>query len=292
MGCLFLLGGYVVEGADKGLLKVLIVDGFGNHDWRKTTAKLESIMEKAGGVDVDVSTVPEHDRERKSEAWKNWSPNFSAYDVVIQTCNDINNGKSWPSSAQRVLERYVGDGGGMLIFHSANNAFPGWSEYNRMIGLGWRKKDFGKAILIDEGKLVEIPKGEGLGTGHGKRLDALVYRLGNHPIHRGYPRAWRAADLEIYWYARGPVEKLTVLSYAREPRHGLNFPIEWVVEYGKGRVHNSTFGHYWHNQEEPPGMRCVGFQTTFLRALYWLAKREITISLPGNFPDKDSISLE
>jgi len=98
--------------------------------------------------------------------------------------------------------------------------------------------------------------------------------------------------LEIYRYARGPAENLTVLSYAQEAKTKLSFPTEWTVQYGNGRVYNSTFGHYWHNQNDPPGMQCVGFQTTFIRALYWLAGKEITSLLPDDFPTKDAISLK
>ena len=41
-------------------------------------------------------------------------------------------------------------GGGVYIWHSANNAFPQWAAYNDMIGIGWRKKDYGTAIAVDE----------------------------------------------------------------------------------------------------------------------------------------------
>ena len=70
---------------------------------------------------------------------------------------------------QKDLEKYVSSGGGLYIFHSANNAFPEWEEYNKMIGLGWRKKDFGVALTIDDtGVIVRVPAGQGRGTSHGK----------------------------------------------------------------------------------------------------------------------------
>jgi hypothetical protein len=83
-----------------------------------------------------------------------------------------------------------------------------------MIGLGWRKKEVGQAIVVlpDE-SLQFIPPGEGEDTGHGSRVDVTVHELGEHPIHRGLPRAWMAADLEVYRYARGPATNLTVLAY-------------------------------------------------------------------------------
>ncbi|MFR7733576.1 MAG: ThuA domain-containing protein [Collinsella sp.] len=100
-------------------------------------------------------------------------------------------------------------------------------------------------IVTDDGAVLRLPPGEGGPTSHGARIDALVTRLGNHPMHAGLPRQWRAADIEVYRYTRGPAEQVQVLSYAREPATGLNFPIEWTVRYGKGRVYTSTLGHVW-----------------------------------------------
>ncbi|MCK4565510.1 MAG: ThuA domain-containing protein, partial [Verrucomicrobia bacterium] len=165
-------------------------------------------------------------------------------------------------------------------------------EYNRMIGRGWRNKDFGVAVVVEpDGTVVRIPAGEGKGTSHGKRVNAKLTRLGEHPIHAGMPRQWVAADIEVYSYARGPAENLTVLSYAREPKMGINFPIEWTVTYGKGRIYNSTLGHVWKDQAEPEGIRCAGFQTLMPRVVQWLANRPVDSVLPKDFPTQEAPSL-
>lgn len=272
----------------EGELRVLIVDGFGNHDWKQTTKDVQRILKTDERLHCEVSTVP----SESSKTWQDWLPTFSDYAVVIQNTTDINVGGSWPKPAQRALEDYVAGGGGLFILHSANNAFPEWYEYNQMIGLGWRKKDFGPAIRIVDGQQTLIPAGEGGNTGHGKRINTIITRMNNHPIHDGLPQQWMAADLEIYHYARGPAQNLTVISYAREPKTGINFPIEWTVRYDKGRVYNSTYGHRWHNQKEtPPGMRCVAFRTVLLRSIYWLAGRDVPSNVPSNFPGTDKVSL-
>ncbi len=82
-----------------------------------------------------------------------------------------------------------------------------------------------------------------------------------------------------------------MLSYAREPNTGLNFPIEWVVSYGKGRVYNSTFGHVWKDATNPPAARCVAFQTLLIRAIEWLDDGKVTWPLPDDFPDASHIRL-
>ncbi len=269
-------------------IKILIIDGFSNHDWEATTQMLLSVLAKDEDLEVNVSTVPDQD----TEEWASWLPSYEDYQVVIQNTNDINSDRAWPAPARIAFENYMKSGGAMLVFHSANNAFPEWPEYNKMIGLGWRGKDFGPAIKIENGKPVIIPAGQGENTGHGKRVDALITRLGEHPIHEGLPAQWLAADLEIYRYARGPAENMQILSYAKDAKTGLDFPIEWTVQYGEGRIYNSTYGHYWRNEvTPPPSVRCVAFQTLFRRAIRWLAKQEIETEVPEKFPSEKSISL-
>lgn len=274
--------------SSKERLSILIVDGFGNHDWEATTEDIKAILKTDPSIQCEVSTVP----NEGSEEWKSWLPALGDYDLVIQNTTDIRVGGSWPRAAQQALESYVSSGGGLYIFHSANNAFPEWKEYNRMIGLGWRDKDFGPAIQIVDDKQVVIPAGQGSGTGHGKRLDTVITRINDHPIHHGLPKKWMAADLEIYRYARGPAENMTVISYALEPKTGINFPIEWVINYEQGRVYNSTYGHHMHKQEATPaGIRCVAFRTICIRACYWLAGRDVPPEVPTTFPTVDAISL-
>lgn len=272
-----------------GQTRVLIVDGFSNHDWRRTTACLKELMEKHGGYAVDVCTFPAAAAQAEQEAW---CPDFNGYDVVVQNTNGGTKGPEWGAKAKKALQQYLKEGGGMLAFHAANNAFPQWPEYNLMIGLGWRPKNGGTSLVItDDGTVLRLPSGEGGSTSHGERMDALITRLGNHPMHAGLPRRWRAADIEVYRYARGPAESVQVLSYAREPLTGLNFPVEWAVRYGKGRVYTSTLGHVWTGDAELKGIQCAGFQTLLFRALDWLAGKTVSDIVPADFPSPDKPSL-
>ena len=270
-------------------IRVLIVDGFSNHDWRLTTQLVRGIIEPTGLFTVSVSTAPP---TAAAPGWGAWRPAFRDYDVVIQNCNDYGGGPAWPREVRADFETFVRGGGGVYIWHSANNAFADWPAYNAMIGLGWRKKDFGPAIAIaDDGSLIRIPAGEGSGTGHGARVDTVVRRLGEHPLHAGLPRAWLTPDIEVYHHARGPAENLTVLSYGFDPGTRMNWPLEWVVGYGEGRVYVSTFGHVWSGDTQPERMRCAGVQTLVVRALQWLARREVTFPVPPDFPTEDRASV-
>jgi beta-glucosidase len=269
--------------------RVLIVDGFSNHDWQLTTALIRGILEPTGLFDVSVSTAPP---AKDSPGWDEWRPRFADYDVVIQTCNDIWGGPPWPRAVQEDFENFVRDGGGVYVWHSGNNAFADWPAYNEMIGLGWRVKDFGPAIAVEaDGTLTRIPAGEGRDTGHGDRLDTVVHRLGDHPIHAGMPRAWKTPDIEVYYYARGPAKDIEVLSHGFDPVTQMNWPLEWTVRYGEGRVYISTFGHVWKGDTQPERMRCAGLQTVVVRALQWLAGRPADFPVPPDFPTGDKIAV-
>lgn len=264
-------------------IKVLIVDGFSNHDWQRTTAFVRGILEPTGRFAVTVATCP---ARMDDPAFTFFRPRFADHDVVLLNCNSLGNGGQWPGAVREDFVDYVREGGGVYILHSANNSFPGWADYDRIIGLGWRGKDMGRAIRIEADESLHfIPPGEGSGTGHGPRTDRVVHRLGDHPIHTGLPRAWMAAMIEVYTFARGPAENVAVLSWAEDPATHVRWPIEWTVEFGKGRAYNSTFGHIWRDEKDPPDARCAGFQTILVRALQWLARRPADFPIPADFPD-------
>lgn len=272
-------------------LKTLIVDGFSNHDWSKTTAFIRTTLSDTGMFDVAVSTSPS---DANAPGWDEWRPTFSDYDVVVLNMNNIQQPEiRWPREVEQALEAYVEGGGGLLVHHSANNAFSHWPEYDRMIGLGWRDKDHGSAIRLDAGGTIErIPAGEGDGTSHGPRQDTVVIRLNDHPISRGAPERWMTPDIEVYTYARGPAEELTVLTYGRHIAADSYWPLEWVVNYGQGRVYNSSFGHIWKTDEGVPDrVRCVGFQTSLIRAAEWTASGAVSYAIPEDFPGEDAVSL-
>lgn len=278
-----------VASAENPPIRVLILDGYSNHDWRLTTALICGILEPTGLFKVQVSTAPE---TRDAPGWDAWRPDFSSCDVVIQTCNDLGGRPSWPRPVQEDFENFVRRGGGVYVWHAGNNAFPDWPAYNEMIGLGWRKKDFGWALAVDAtGQTVRIPAGEGQDTGHGARLDTVVKRVGEHPIHAGLPREWLTPDIEVYYYARGPARNLEVLSHGFDPKTRMQWPLEWTVTYGQGRVYTSTFGHVWKGDTQPERMRCAGLQTVVVRALQWLAGRPVTFPVPADFPSADKVSV-
>lgn len=285
-----LLAGSVHAAELSAKIRVLIVDGCSNHDWRLTTRCIRAILEPTGLFDVTVTTTPP---TAASPGWTEWRPKFADFDVVIQTYNDLDGGAPWPAEVRADFEAFVREGGGVYVWHAGNNAFADWPEYNRIIGLGWRKKDQGVALQIDDDeRIVRIPSGEGRDTSHGARFDALVIRLGEHPIHKDMPRRWKAANIEVYNFARGPAENVEVLSYANDSvRTRMNWPIEWTVNYGKGRVYTSTLGHVWKGDVQPVTVRDAAVQTLLVRSLQWLANRPVTFPVPSDFPTETATSV-
>ena len=272
-------------------IRALIVDGVSNHDWSKTTSFIKATLAETGMFEVAVTTTPS---EPDDPAWSRWRPKFSDYGVVIVNWNNVRRTElRWPKPVERTLESYVRSGGGLLAFHSANNAFPHWAEYDRMIGIGWRDKDHGVALeLTPDGAIQRIPAGEGEKTSHGPRQDTTVIRLGDHVVTRGMPKQWLTPDIEVYTYARGPAEDLTVLTYGRHLATDKYWPLEWVVSYGSGRVYSSSFGHIWDTDNGiPDRVLCVGFQTSLIRAAEWLASGSVSYPVPDDFPNKERISL-
>jgi type 1 glutamine amidotransferase len=267
-------------GAEK--LRVLIIDGQNNHNWVSLTPILRDALEKTGRFSVEVATTPP--KGAKAAEWDQFSPVFSKYDAVVSNYN----GERWPSRVEKALETYVADGGGLVNVHAANNAFEGWPEFNKMIGLGWRNNKFGDRVTIDDsGKVVRTPKGEGLGAGHGpQHAYKVAIRESSHPVTQGMPAEWLHAKDELYQGQRGPAENMEILAtaYASKDQKGsgTNEPMLWVIPYGKGRVFTTVMGHTMGN--ETIAARCVGFQTVLARGTEWAATGKVTIPIPENFP--------
>jgi uncharacterized protein len=273
-------------------LRVLIVDGINNHDWAAATHAITEILTATALFSVEVSTSPP--RGAPPEAWNDWHPDFSGYDVVINNFNGghLEDGIEWPAGVQASLEKFVRGGGGLVVYHAANNAFLKWKAYNEMIGLGWRSKSFGPGLAVsDDDKIVVIPKGTGLEPGHPARMDFQMHvRDTHHPIAAGMPRVWMHPSEQLTHGQHGPAEGLTILTYAQSPVSNRNEPMDWVRRYGKGRVYTTMLGHTWVG-ESTINLDCVGFQTLLARGVQWAATGAVTIPIPADFPGPEKVSL-
>jgi hypothetical protein len=265
-------------------IRVLIVDGINNHDWQAGTTFLKATLEKTGRFSVDVSTSPA--RDASPDKWASWQPRFSNYQVVINNFNGghLANGIRWPKQVEDDFLRYLGGGGGVVIFHAANNAFLTWPEYNDIVGLLWRDKSFGPGLVVDIAKKpMVVAAGEGFQPGHGPRHDFRVDILDTrHPITRGLAPYWQHKAEQLTHGQHGPaaaLKDLHILTYAYSKDSKRNEPMDWVRRYGKGRVYTTMLGHTWLN-ETNPNLDVVEFQRLLVRAVEWTAAGKVT--LPAN----------
>jgi type 1 glutamine amidotransferase len=268
-------------------IKVLIVDGQNNHDWKGTTPWLKKLLEDTGKFTVEVATTPPAKGDMST-----FKPEFAKFDVVVSNYN----GEPWSDATKAAFEAFVKNGGGFVAVHAADNSFPEWPAYNQMIGIGgWggRSEKSGPYVNYWEGKIIK-DLAPGKGGSHGAQHEFLVEtRDANHPIMKGLPEKWLHAKDELYDRLRGPAENLTVLATAfADPAKGgsgKNEPMLMTLSFGKGRVFHTTLGHA--RPEGKPAMECVGFITTFQRGTEWVATGKVTIPVPKDFPTAEKSSL-
>jgi uncharacterized protein len=284
---------FCLSGADAAAgeepLRLLIIDGQNNHQWQLMTPLMKGELLKTGRFKVDVATTP--DRDAPQTEWGSFKPDFKKYDVVLSNYN----GQPWPDTVQVALAKFVGGGGGLVIIHAANNAFPEWGEWNRMIGLGWREANFGARVTLDDrGKPQRTPRGEGPGAGHGRQHEFVIdVHDSEHPVMRGMPASWRHANDELYHGQRGPADDMHILASALSAGDtggtGVREPMIWWIPYGEGRVFTTVMGHVGGNDTR--SIRCVGFLTVMNRGCEWAATGKVTLPIPKDFPLADKVSL-
>ena len=270
--------------SERKRLKTLIVDGQNNHDWKATTPVLERLLEETGLFAVDVATTP-----GPKEPMDTFQPEFAKYDVIVSNYT----GKDWPEQTQQALVDYMNNGGGLVIFHAANNAFPKWPAWNEMIALGgWggRNEKSGPMVRYRDGKIV-LDDSPGIGGSHGPQHEFLVTTRDRfHPIMAGLPDKWMHAKDELYSTLRGPAKNMTILATAyADPKQkgtGENEPALFTVRYGKGRIFHTVLGH------APDQMRSVGFIVTYQRGTEWAATGRVTqVEVPEDMSTADKVSL-
>lgn len=243
--------------AETPKLQALIITGQNGHDWRATTPVLREMLEATGRFEVRVT-----------EEFRGGGPETLApYDLVILNYYDKRKPElRWGDRADAALLDYVRSGKGVLIYHFSVAAFDGWSEFEKMCAGNWRP---------NQGH-------------HSARHDFTVKIVDSqHPVTRGMKPAFPQANDELYANLKWqPPESFHLLATAWDdhalydgkakqptPGAGLDQPMLWTVNYGKGRVFVTALGH------DVPAIRTPAFISTFTRGAEWTATGSVTIPL-------------
>jgi len=266
--------------------RVLLVDGESGgpyHKWQLVTPVLKKQLEETGLFQVTVETA------LPQTAPSDFKPDFNNYKVVVLNYDAPDD--RWASETKTSFEQYMNKGGGLVIVHAADNAFPAWQAFNEMIGVGgWRGRTekAGPLWYYKDGKLVS-DESPGRAGSHGNRLPfQLTVRDATHPIVNGLPKVWMHQGDELYGSLRGPGRNMTVLATGfSDPANkgtGHDEPLLMVLNYGKGRIFHTALGH------DINALSSVDFVTTFQRGAEWAATGAVTQKVPAAFPTAETVS--
>ena len=292
-------------------LNVLIIDGENNHTiWPKSTLMIKDYLEETSLFNVDII--------RKAYTWRgedlikkyplttpvkttpvknpkedpNFNPNFKKYDLVVSNLGW--KASNWPVETKANFEKYMANGGGLVVIHAADNSFADWDAYNTMIGLGgWggRNTKSGPYVYYTNDNELKHDTTEGNCGQHGEQTEFIVQtRAPKHPIMKGLPNKWLHTKDELYEKLRGPAKNMTVLATAYsdksngEKRTDRHEPMLMTINYEKGRVFHTALGHTDYSFE------CAGFITTLQRGAEWAATGKVTQEVPTDFPSADKTS--
>ncbi|MFC1634607.1 ThuA domain-containing protein [Planctomycetota bacterium] len=209
-GCV-LVGTAWAEGQNEtSSKKVLIVTGndYPGHKWKLTAPVLAKAIAADKRLNVTVTEEP-NDLAKES---------LGDYDVIVLHFMDWEVPDPGPK-ARANLQRVVRNGKGLVLVHFACGAFQEWPEFVKLAGRAWDPKLRGH-------------------DPHGKFTVKITDA--KHPAMKGM-KDFETVD-ELYTCLTGQTP-IKVLATARSKVDGKDYPMAFVLNYGKGRVYHNVLGH-------------------------------------------------
>lgn len=227
-------------------IRVLLLTGKNNHDWKATTPVLEKMYKDSGHFNVDTTTEPA----------KFTAEMLKAYDVIVSNWTNWPNvnEREWGAEAEKAFMDFIRGGKGVVFLHAAGSVFYTWPEFRELAGSWWEMNQ----------------------TGHGSVHEFTVKMAdADHPITRGL-KAFQTRD-EL-WHRMGTTGKLNVLCTAFSDKNnggsGQDEPVVHWRTLGQGRCFYNVLGH------DGTAMSTPGFQILTLRGTEWAATGVVTIAPP------------
>ena len=111
----------------KKVIKTMMIAGQdGSHYWQGACEAMKQILENSGMFKVDFAFTPDFGGDIAT-----FKPDFHQYDLIV-----INyGGATWTEPVRKNFEKYVADGGGVVVIHSSVVPMADWKEYNEIIGM-------------------------------------------------------------------------------------------------------------------------------------------------------------
>ena len=113
-------------------LRVLMLSGANNHDWRATTPVLKQILEQGGRFAVEVET---NVAGMKPDA-------FASCDAVLSNFNTFGQkdpGAVWNAEMRAAFVNFIRRGHGLVVVHAGSAVFYDWPEFQQIAGATWGK---------------------------------------------------------------------------------------------------------------------------------------------------------
>lgn len=198
------------EASNVGLKRIVVVTGIDHpaHRWQETAPALAKVLRADPRLDVTVVDDPNFLA----------SPALRQYDGAVVHFMDWETPDPGPQ-ARAGLQRFVRAGKGLMIVHFGCGAFQDWDGFVQIAGRVWdpnmRPHDPHGAFTV------EI-------TDH------------EHPITKGLG-SFETTD-ELYTCLAGETP-IHLLATAKSKVDQFDYPMAFVLEYGKGRVFHCALGH-------------------------------------------------
>jgi len=203
------------------MIRVLILTGNPGmiHDWRATTPIIREALEESG-FEVRVVEEPAILETRT----------LMTYDILLSNYNEER--YRWPRKQENGLLNFVKGGKGFVVIHAADNAFPKWPEYERLIGGAWREETYHLKYQVFRVKIAD--------KNHVITKDMEDFEI----CDELYCNLKMQSNIHLLAYSTSPFfSKEEYLSGATPSHEGKNQPVAWTLDYGKGRVFQVTLGH-------------------------------------------------